>query len=191
MRFGQALGRILFVAFLIVRGVQHIHKPDDWSSQFVTKYSSYFDITSKLPQVVQNVPAKWLNLLHPQHISTYVTQYGSYIGYTELALAACIVLEIPLLPLIVGAFLFLESIIFFNPFNPKLGAEIYYLIVNLALVGIVYMMAFAPPLFKIPLPGKASEEKRQSGGAAGPKTTPGQTPGRGNSAGRKSGSKRD
>ena len=189
MGFGQTLGRILFVAFLIVRGVQHIHKPDDWSSQFVTKYSAYFDITSKLPAVVQNIPAKYLNLLHPQHISTYITQYGGYIGYTELALAACIVLEIPLLPLIVGAFLFIESIIFFNPFNPKLGAEIYYLIVNLALVGIVYMMAFAPPMFKIPVPGK-HQETRQPGGAAA-KTTPGQTPGRGNSAGRKSGSKRD
>jgi len=144
----QALGRILFVVILLVRGAQHLHKPDDWTTQFKGKYEKYWDVTSKIPLVKENVPAKWLNLLHPQYINTYAVQYGKYIGYTELLLASTIILSVPGLPLVGGVFLLVENLVIFNPFHGDVGKELYYFISNMALVGIVFMMAFAPPLIK-------------------------------------------
>jgi len=148
MGLGATFGRLLFVVFLLVRGAQHIHKPDDWSTTFVQRYDQWFDVTSKLSYVNKYVPGNFLEVLSPKYMSIFVKQYGKYIGYTELLTAAAIFLNIPLLPLVSATLLLIESLIFFNPFKAAIGKELYYLIIYLGIVGIVYMMAFAPPLFK-------------------------------------------
>lgn len=182
MSFGQTFGRVLFIVFLIVRGAQHINKPDDWHTKFAVKYREYFDFHTKLPFITENVPGDWLNLLHPQYISVFATRYGPYLGYTELLLAACILLQIPLLPLIGATFLLVETLVFFNPLKGAVGNELYYLIVNLAIVAIAYMMAFAPPLVNVKkIKEKVSHVAQQARAAAAGATTGGSKPARSNS----------
>jgi len=149
MALGASFGRLLFVVFLLVRGAQHIHKPDDWTSNFVKHYDSWFDVTSKISYVNNFIPGHVLDILSPKYISIFAHQYGKYIGYTELLTAAAIFLNIPLLPLLSATLLLIETLIFFNPFKANIGKELYYLIIYTGIVGIVYMMAFAPPIFKI------------------------------------------
>jgi len=148
MGFGQTLGRVLFIVFLVVRGAQHVQKPDEWTTKFNQKYREYFDITAKLPFIKENVPGHILGLFHPEYLSVFVGNYGRYIGYTELLTAACILLQVPLLPLIGATLLLVETVLFLNPVKQPIGNELYYFIVYVAIVGIVYMMAFAPPLIK-------------------------------------------
>jgi len=164
MGFGQTFGRVLFIVFLVVRGAQHVQRPDDWTLKFNQKYREYFDVTAALPFIKENVPANILRLFHPEYLSVFVGQYGPYIGYTELLTAACILLQVPLLPLIGATLLLVETVLFFNPVKQPIGNELYYFIIYVAIVGIVYMMAFAPPLIKVDRIKESIQKKVSSAG---------------------------
>ena len=148
MSFLQTFGRILFIVILVVRGIQHIQKPDDWTSKFNLKYREYYDTTSQIPLVRDNVPAELLKAIHPTALSALVGQHGQYIGYTELLTAVSIFLGVPLLPIFTATLLLIESLVFFNPFGKGAGNELYYFIVHVAFVGIAFMMSFSSPRVK-------------------------------------------
>ncbi len=157
MGLGATFGRLLFVVFLLVRGAQHIHKPEDWGSKFIAKYQETFDFTSKL----NLLPGELLSVLHPKYITAFARSYGPYIGYTELLSAVAIGLQIPLLPLISATLLLIESLVFFNPLKPGIGKELYYLIIYLGVVGIIYMMSFAAPVEKVRRTERVEKEERR------------------------------
>jgi len=146
MSIAQNLGRFLFIFFLVFRGVQHLQRPEEWITKFNQKYTEYFDLAAKLPFIIEklpliqeNVPGHILELFQPEYFSVYVKHYGRYLGYAEFFAGICILLQVPLLPLFGATLLLVELVLFFNL------EELHSSIVNFAVVGIMYMMAFAPP----------------------------------------------
>lgn len=158
MGFGQLFGKILFIAFLAVRGVQHIQQPDDWVTQFNQRYQNFYKSHSNHAFVKENVPSNLLEPISPQNVIPLVAQYGKYFGYVEAQTAVSILLGVPVLPVIGATLILIETIVFYSPLNANvnLANEIYYFIVYLAIAGLTFMMAFAPPTARVP------EEKKQS-----------------------------
>jgi len=154
MGFGQLLGKILFIAFLAFRGVQHIQKPDEWVTQFNQKYQGFYNSHTNHPFVKDKIPSNLLAPLSPGNVLPLVAQYGKYFGYIEAQTAISILLGVPALPVIGATLILIETIVFYSPLNPMIGNEVYYFIVYLAIAGITFMMAFAPPA--------AREEKKKS-----------------------------
>jgi len=146
MGFGTSLGRLLLTLFLVIRGYQHIQSPDTWKTKFAQTYEGFYNTTTQIPYVSQNVPSEYLSQVGPKAIRPLVEKYGQYIGYTEILSGVCVFLSIPLLPLISATLLLIETLVFYNPLKGgNLGASLYYIIITVGIVGLIYMMSFSAP----------------------------------------------
>lgn len=144
MAFGKIFGKLLFVFFLLMRGIQHQGNPASYPLSFNKAYSAFHNHIS--PNVYFNqIPPEIRGHLQPERIKTHVDQYLPFIGYVELFLALCIFLDVPFLPLFAAGILTVETIVFYNPFRSGKTPELYYCIVNLAIIGISLMMSFEAP----------------------------------------------
>jgi len=136
--------RVLLIAFLVFRGVQHLQKPESWSTNFNQKYGEFYNTTANAAQIKEKIPSAILGLFHPTSVTNLASEFSQYIGYTELFTAGCLLFHISLLPIIGAIILLVETLVFYNPLNPAFENEIMSFYVNLAIVGLAVILALTP-----------------------------------------------
>merc|ERR1712146_645531 len=144
MSFGKIAGKALFVVFLLVRGIQHYANPSAYTQNFNEKFNAFHDYHQANPYY-NTLPYDIRRQLQPEQINDHMNNFGKYLAYVELMLAACIFIDIPFLPLFAALLLSIETIIFYNPFKGVIDNNTYYCIINFAIIGIALMMSFEPP----------------------------------------------
>ncbi|KAL4449058.1 hypothetical protein ABPG74_021050 [Tetrahymena malaccensis] len=147
------LGRLLFVILFVGAGIQKVQTPEKAALYFGTQYKVFhqwvqttqvFKKTSEYvsPHIEQHIP-----LIKQYTSPTFLNDHSSliitYIGYTQLATSALVLLGVPLAGFVLYLFTISTVVVIHNPFanSTRFHEEFMNCIINLAIAGVALFIA--------------------------------------------------